>query len=49
MGELVPKSEPLSGSAHLHPGHLSPQPSEAEVGGLPQAKRTTLLPTHPCP
>ena len=33
MGELVPKSEPLTGSAHLHPGHLSPQPGEAEVGG----------------
>ncbi|CAI9163613.1 unnamed protein product [Rangifer tarandus platyrhynchus] len=30
MGELVPKSEPLTGSAHLHPGHLSPQPGEAE-------------------
>lgn len=49
MGELVPKSEPLSGSAHLHPGHLSPQPGEAEVGGLPRAERTALLPPHPCP
>ena len=49
MGELVPKSEPLSGAAHLHPGHLSPQPGEAEVGALPQAERTALLPTHPCP
>lgn len=52
MGELVPKSEPLTGSAHLHPGHLSPQPGEARWGGFPgQSARPcsplTLVPEIP--
>ena len=47
MGELVPKSEPLTGSAHLHPGHLSPQPGEAEVGGASPGRAHGPAPPSP--